>query len=176
MANALKFHYKITHLNHKDAAMAEQSVITSMLDDFAQEQPIQTAICIGQDLSQLQHHSSIQWEYFNVSEALNLPFVKRYDLAIVLMDTKEFEYIDDNHKSQCLVKMRDLFSKRLIVISRFQDEKLLRALGLTQLIDKTTYDADFALWQFNILTYKHVPDWFNSKFWANPENWNKFRW
>ncbi|MFY5624612.1 DUF6231 family protein, partial [Acinetobacter baumannii] len=27
-----------------------------------------------------------------------------------------------------------------------------------------------------ILTYKHVPDWFNSKFWANPENWNKFRW
>ncbi|MFE1698566.1 DUF6231 family protein, partial [Acinetobacter baumannii] len=24
--------------------------------------------------------------------------------------------------------------------------------------------------------YKHVPDWFNSKFWANPENWNKFRW
>ncbi|MFI7852446.1 DUF6231 family protein, partial [Acinetobacter baumannii] len=22
----------------------------------------------------------------------------------------------------------------------------------------------------------HVPDWFNSKFWANPENWNKFRW
>ncbi|MFI7908468.1 DUF6231 family protein, partial [Acinetobacter baumannii] len=21
-----------------------------------------------------------------------------------------------------------------------------------------------------------VPDWFNSKFWANPENWNKFRW
>ncbi|MGM7373388.1 DUF6231 family protein, partial [Acinetobacter baumannii] len=46
----------------------------------------------------------------------------------------------------------------------------------TQLIDKTSHDSDFALWQFNILTYKHVPDWFNSKFWANPENWNKFRW
>ncbi len=78
--------------------------------------------------------------------------------------------------SQILVKLRDLFAKRLVVISKLQDEKLLRALGFTQLIDKTTHEADFALWQFNILTYKHVPDWFNSKFWANPENWDKFRW
>ena len=31
-------------------------------------------------------------------------------------------------------------------------------------------------WQFNILTYKQVPDWLNARFWANPENWNKFRW
>ena len=72
--------------------------------------------------------------------------------------------------------MRDLFAKRLVVVSRLQDEKLLRSLGLTQLIDKTVHGADFALWQFNILTYKHVPDWFNSKFWANPENWDKYRW
>jgi len=62
------------------------------------------------------------------------------------------------------------------VVSRLQDEKLLRSLGLTQLIDKTVHGTDFALWQFNILTYKHVPDWFNSKFWANPENWDKYRW
>ena len=31
-------------------------------------------------------------------------------------------------------------------------------------------------WQFNILTYKQVPDWLNARFWANPENWTKFRW
>ena len=52
-------------------------------------------------------------------------------------------------------------------MSKRSDEQLLRSLGFTQLIDKTSHDSDFALWQFNILTYKHVPDWFNSKFWAN---------
>ncbi len=30
--------------------MAELNVITSMLDDLSQEQPISTALCIGQDL------------------------------------------------------------------------------------------------------------------------------
>ncbi|WP_266100197.1 DUF6231 family protein [Acinetobacter baumannii] len=77
---------------------------------------------------------------------------------------------------QTLVKLRDLLAKRIVVVSKRSDEQLLRSLGFTQLIDKTSHDSDFALWQFNILTYKHVPDWFNSKFWANPENWNKFRW
>lgn len=156
--------------------MAEQNVITSMLDDFAQEQPIHTAICIGQDFSQVQFQPVIQWSYFSVSDFLNLPFQQRYDLAVVMLDTVETEHLSEQIMSQILVKLRDLFAKRLVVISRMQNEKLLRALGFTQLIDKTIHEADFALWQFNILTYKHVPDWFNSKFWANPENWDKFRW
>lgn len=32
------------------------------------------------------------------------------------------------------------------------------------------------IWQFNLFDYKQLPDWLNSKFWANPENWGKFRW
>lgn len=156
--------------------MAEQNVITSMLDDFAQEQPIHTAICIGQDLTQVQCHQSILWHHFSVSAFLNLPFQQRYDMAVVMLDSSEMQDLNTQKMSQILVKLRDLFAKRLVVVSRLQDEKLLRALGFTQLIDKTTHEADFALWQFNILTYKHVPDWFNSKFWANPENWDKFRW
>ncbi|MGX5698268.1 DUF6231 family protein [Acinetobacter kookii] len=156
--------------------MAEQNVITSMLDDLSKEQPIQTALCIGQNLAQYDNNQSIQWHYFNVTEFLNLPFTQRYDLGFVVMDAQELALLSDVQKSQLLVRLRDLMAKRIVVVSRLQDEKLLRALGFTQLIDKTRHDSDFALWQFNILTYKHVPDWFNSKFWANPENWNKFRW
>ena len=156
--------------------MAEQNVITSMLDDLFKEQPIQTALCIGQNLEQYDNNQSIQWHYFNVTEFLNLPFTQRYDLGLVLLDSLELLDISGNQKSQLLVKLRDLMTKRIVVVSQLQDEKLLRSLGFTQLIDKTQHDSDFALWQFNILTYKHVPDWFNSRFWANPENWNKFRW
>lgn len=156
--------------------MAEQNVITSMLDDLFKEQPIQTALCIGQNLEQYDNNQSIQWHYFSVTEFLNLPFTQRYDVGFVLLDSQELLAISNTQKSQLLVKLRDLMAKRIVVVSQLQDEKLLRALGFTQLIDKTLHDRDFALWQFNILTYKHVPDWFNSKFWANPENWNKFRW
>jgi len=153
--------------------MAEQNVITSMLDDLSKEQPIHTALCIGQQIDQ---NAEIQWHHFNVTDFLNLPFTQRYDLAFVLFDTIDTRELMDIHKSQLLVKLRDLMAKRIVVVSSLQDEKLLRALGFTQLIDRTAHDSDFALWQFNILTYKHVPDWFNSKFWANPENWGKYRW
>jgi len=163
-------------LNNKDAVMAEQNVITSMLDDLFKEQPIQTALCIGQNLEQYDNNQSIQWHYFSVTEFLNLPFTQRYDVGFVLLDSQELLAISNTQKSQLLVKLRDLMAKRIVVVSQLQDEKLLRSLGFTQLIDRTLHDRDFALWQFNILTYKHVPDWFNSKFWANPENWNKFRW
>jgi hypothetical protein len=156
--------------------MAELNVITSMLDDLFREQPIQTALCIGQNLEQYNHNHLIQWQYFNVSEMLSLPFAQRYDLAFVLLNSVEMQQMLTIDKTQLLVKLRDLFAKRIVVVSQLQDEKLLRSLGFTQLIDKTTHEQDFALWQFNILTYKHVPDWFNAKFWANPENWNKFRW
>ena len=156
--------------------MAEQNVITSMLDDLSTEQPISTALCIGQNLEQYSSHHSISWQYFNVTDFLNLPFTQRFDLGFVLFDTAEWDGISEQQKIQMLVKLRDLMAKRLVVVSNLQDEKMLRALGFIQLIDKTAHVSDFALWQFNILTYKHVPDWFNSKFWANPENWNKFRW
>jgi len=167
---------KNTLSNNKDAVMAEQNVIASMLDDLSKEQPIQTALCIGQNLAQYDNNQSIQWHYFTVTEFLSLPFTQRYDLGLVLLNSPELLEISNIQKSQLLVKLRDLMAKRIVVVSQLQDEKLLRSLGFTQLIDKTQHDSDFALWQFNILTYKHVPDWFNSKFWANPENWNKFRW
>ncbi|MCB8767587.1 DUF6231 family protein [Acinetobacter soli] len=153
--------------------MAEQNVITSMLDDLSSEQPIHTALCIGQNIDQ---NSAIQWHYFSVNAFLSLPFTQRYDLGFVVFDTAEMQNISETEKAQVLVRLRDLMAKRIVVVSKRQDEKLLRSLGFTQLIDKTLHEADFALWQFNILTYKHVPDWFNSKFWANPENWDKFRW
>ncbi|MFX4308401.1 hypothetical protein F8N28_05705 [Acinetobacter soli] len=153
--------------------MAEQNVITSMLDDLSSEQPIHTALCIGQNIDQ---NSAIQWHYFSLNAFLSLPFTQRYDLGFVVFGTTEMQKISETEKTQVLVRLRDLMAKRIVVVSKRQDEKLLRSLGFTQLIDKTLHEADFALWQFNILTYKHVPDWFNSKFWANPENWDKFRW
>jgi len=80
--------------------MAEQNVITSMLDDLSQEQPIHTALCIGQQIDQ---NASIQWHYFSVTDFLSLPFTQRYDLGFVLFDTEEMQNITETQKAQLLV-------------------------------------------------------------------------
>ena len=113
--------------------MAEQNVIQSLLDDLQLEQPIVNAVCIGQDLSR---HTGIDWQYFSVNALLNLPFETRYDLAFVTLDSDVLVRIDDAQKTQMLVKLRDLWAKRMVVVSALQDEQLLRSLGFTQLIDK----------------------------------------
>ena len=32
------------------------------------------------------------------------------------------------------------------------------------------------LFTYDLLDYKQVPDWLNSRFWANPENFGKYWW
>ena len=103
--------------------MAELNVITSMLDDLSQEQPISTALCIGQDLSP-NHHQSIQWQYFSVSDFLSLPFTQRYDLGFVLFDTAEMQNISSQQKSQLYllqVKPHLLIPQKTITILNITD-------------------------------------------------------
>lgn len=157
--------------------MTEQNVITSLLDDLAQEQPIKTALCVGENIARFETTQPIHWQYFNVSNLLSLPFTQRYDLGFVVLSVKNMSLYTAEQKSQFLVKLRDLLVKKIIVICEVSDQKLLRSLGFTQMLGQyTELGQKTMLWQFNILTYKHVPDWFNSRFWANPENWDKFRW
>lgn len=53
----------------------------------------------------------------------------------------------------------DFFSLALQASERFQREQ--------QVLTLFTYD---------LLEYKQVPDWLNSRFWANPENFGKYWW
>ncbi|MDD3447840.1 MAG: DUF6231 family protein [Gammaproteobacteria bacterium] len=32
------------------------------------------------------------------------------------------------------------------------------------------------LYGFDIATYKVTPDWLNSRYWANPELWDRYWW
>jgi len=46
------------------------------------------------------------------------------------------------------------------------------ALGLQQ---HGSY-ADYQLFSYNIESYRPKRDWLNNRFWANPENYDKYRW
>lgn len=49
------------------------------------------------------------------------------------------------------------------------DEAMFRALGFT--LCATDAAAGMRIHEYDIDTYKSVPDWLNSRFWANPERW-----
>ncbi|EXF94693.1 hypothetical protein HK44_027565 [Pseudomonas fluorescens HK44] len=59
----------------------------------------------------------------------------------------------------CGWQATDFFSLALQASERFQrDEQVL------------------TLFTYDLLDYKQVPDWLNSRFWANPENFGKYWW
>ena len=61
--------------------------------------------------------------------------------------------------SACGWQETDFFSLALQASERFQrDEQVL------------------TLFTYDLLEYKQVPDWLNSRFWANPENFGKYWW
>lgn len=87
-----------------------------------------------------------------------------------------------------LMRYRDLYAGHLLVA--IENKIDLRAYGFTpsDIIDDAQNDAyaytnllqpktsTLVLWQFNLYDYKKLPNWLNSKYWANPENWDKQRW
>ncbi len=160
--------------------MPDQDIIALLLQLLAEEKQIDQAIAID---IQPQSNWGGQWQYCSLNEVASLPFDQRYDLAIVnLIKQQAVENTLDKVEmtattiDNAVVRMRDLFAKKIIAFASLERTKQLRALGFNQLLEIVPDDSPVQIWQFNILTYKHVPDWFNSKFWANPENWDKFRW
>nr|WP_298892821.1 DUF6231 family protein [uncultured Acinetobacter sp.] len=160
--------------------MPDQDIIALLLQLLAEEKQIDQAIAID---IQPQSNWGGQWQYCSLNEVASLPFDQRYDLGIVNLIKQQA--VENKHEKleitntiidNAVVRMRDLFAKKIIVFASLERTKQLRALGFNQLLEIVPDDSPVQIWQFNILTYKHVPDWFNSKFWANPDNWNKFRW
>ena len=86
--------------------MAEMRLIQALIDELSQQQPISTALCIGQNIeaspkhnNQADDQSAIQWQYFSALAFLNLPFTQRFDLAFVLLDTEEMADLSSAQKS-----------------------------------------------------------------------------
>mgnify|MGYP003409042533 CR=1 FL=1 len=49
------------------------------------------------------------------------------------------------------------------------DEAMFRALGFTLSATDTT--ENLRIYDYDLATYKTVPDWLNARFWAHPERW-----
>ena len=160
--------------------------ILPLIERLAQDKPITSGLLVGDDCRQGDWPAD--WQHCPHAELLSLPFEQRYDLAVLNLS----DGLDRADTVQGLTKLRDLLARRVLVIVTAQALhdllEQLHALGFSQLDSpadgntngNATSDPNseptWQIWQFNILAYKQVPDWLNTRFWANPENFDKYRW
>lgn len=117
------------------------------------------------------------WLSRTPGEVLTQPWTQRHDLAVAWLPST----LPSLQTLNLVSALRDLHARQLLVfVASGQDagigEHALRALALQQ---QARFEQDGELreaWSYDIRTYKAVPDWLNPRFWANPENWNKYRW
>ncbi|MGH8493571.1 MAG: DUF6231 family protein [Moraxellaceae bacterium] len=85
---------------------------------------------------------------------------------------------DSRQARQLIAAMRDLLARQLLVFvpENLLDDTTLTGLGLTRQARFELNDGHWQAWSYDIRSYKSVPDWLNPRFWANPDNWNKYRW
>jgi hypothetical protein len=74
--------------------------------------------------------------------------------------------------SQLLAGLRDRGNRPVVVYldKRVDDRLKMIALGYRAV------PGDEPVYLFDIHDYKQTPDWLNSRNWANPERWDRYRW
>ena len=98
-----------------------------------------------------------------------MPPAARVQLALV---KDALHPLDAAQSRTLLARVRDFISPRIIVLSDMHCA-LARldflALGYETLAADEA--EQIALYQFDLATYKQVPDWLNARYWAHPERW-----
>lgn len=107
-----------------------------------------------------------------------LPADRVFDLAIV---ANTLERLPPREGQILLARLRDRQARRLVALvplGRHTDEQVsewqlgdLLGFGMAVLARLETESGPAVLASYSIKAYKSTPDWFNNRFWANPERW-----
>lgn len=119
--------------------------------------------------------NNVRWQAIDGQAFNGQPFTRQHELALVVASPDSA--LDDNTRKS-LQLCRDLFARHTLVIKPAHSALNLTEFGFSRITNEVLgwLQTPVELWQFNLFDYKQLPDWLNSKFWANPENWDKFRW
>jgi Family of unknown function (DUF6231) len=107
---------------------------------------------------------------------------RRFDLALVI---GAVEMLDREEALGLVSRLRDLNSRRLLLLldtdaagpgpAAWREQDWL-AMGMRRLDPINECKERFLLYAFSIADYKLTPEWLNSRFWAHPERFGKYRW
>lgn len=103
---------------------------------------------------------------------------QRYDLAIV---ADQLERLNKRQGIELLAGLRNLSVNRMAVLvdlDRAPEWKDTDFYGLA-MQRQGSFQRDerrLTLFTYDLAEYKNVPDWLNSKYWANPQLFGKYWW
>ncbi|QIB51229.1 MULTISPECIES: DUF6231 family protein [Pseudomonas] len=103
---------------------------------------------------------------------------RRYDLAVV---ADQLERLDKRQGMELLAGMRNLLVSRMAVLVDMQRTPAWEQNDFFGLAFQRQgyFERDgqtLTLFTYDLASYKSVPDWLNSKYWANPELFGKYWW
>ncbi|QAX83747.1 hypothetical protein C2E19_07715 [Pseudomonas sp. DTU12.3] len=102
---------------------------------------------------------------------------QRFDLALVV---DCLEHLPKRDGLNLLGGIRNLNASRIAVLADLSacgwQETDFYSLALQASERFQRDDQVLTLFTYDLLDYKQVPDWLNSRFWANPENFGKYWW
>lgn len=107
----------------------------------------------------------------SLSEQLN-PLVHSIDMVIVAQD---IETLDRDQATQVIGQLRNVLNAQIIALLSnkaplgFQD---MIGLGFK----RESIESGLAIYTYDIANYNKKREWNNARFWANPQNFDKFRW
>jgi DNA-binding transcriptional LysR family regulator len=151
------------------AALLEQYAPQRILVVGRSELPVLTAFC--------QMHPQIGVEHAPQPPLPAAMAAQRYDLAII---ANCLEHLTKRDGMQLLGGIRNLNASRIAVLVELArcdwQATEFYSLGLQLHAQYEKDGRTLSLFTYDLLVYKHVPDWLNAKFWANPQMFGKYWW
>lgn len=84
-----------------------------------------------------------------------------------------------DRRDAVIARLRDLLLEEFFIAHPGDAVEQARRMGALGLRCEAMYQHGGQTWglnHFDARTYKKTPDWLNSRHWANPGLWGKFRW
>ena len=128
-------------------------------------------------ISDLPCTPALSWIIMTLSSAEALASLRPgsgYTCGLILTPWVEPKQLD-----AVIAHLRDFLSLEFYVLhpgDAMEQTRRMGALGLRCLKTFDVHGQPWGLNHFSLKTYKKTPNWLNSRFWANPQLWNKFRW
>lgn len=135
----------------------------------------------------INEHPKLIIDSLTLTEFEATPFNKRYTLGCLVQPfelnspssrDKIQAQASDATYSTIAIRLRDLFAEQSLLLTYTPLSELnFNCLGyIAHSIETSDEIPNLVSWQFNLYDYKQRPDWLNAKYWANPENFDKYRW
>ncbi len=143
------------------------------------EAPSSILVVTSNDMVNATTYQDAALQTLTFDQLLNNAQFERKDLVFIARQQQDVE----PEKLMCLIaKCRDLIASKVLVenpntLNPGLAEKEFLALGFQRCaITQDEQKSETTYYYYDLKTYKPTPDWLNPKYWANPENWDKFRW